>query len=571
VRQPERNDVAIRARILSPSPVGLTAPEPAEPFLWVHDVTRRTYEAVPVNLVRVSKHADWYVEKGRDPGDLDAAVEFLETRGLPGVTRLTGATWSPGAPGQPRLAIFHGRVAGVAGYMSAYDALPRTVFPYSNERPTVYLGYDARRIGGPDYNNTLTHELEHLAHFSLNPHQEGWLDEGLAELVSNLVVGASARSTSGFRARPDVQLNTWSQRPGEAGSHYQASYLWAAYLMERAGGPDALPDLLQAGGRGLETAARFARQRGLAEGAEPLFKDWLVANLVADPSRAGGPYGYRALIDRVTTDVSLRPGDAPFQGEVHQFAGDYLNLEIDRPVWLRVELAPTVRLIDSNDTRGAFFWSGRGDSLDAHLTRSFDLTPTPTATLTYRLWHDLEGDYDFCYALGTRDGTTWTPLAGRWTTDRNPTGVALGPGYSGRSGDSANWREEVVDLSMFAGGRVWLRFECLTDQGYSGPGFAVDDVSIPEIGFHDDAEQDLGWVHEGFLRIANLMTQPAAALLVEQSERGISVLDIPIDQDGRGALRLNPSDEQSMRRTLILAGLAPMTMERMRYRVALIP
>ena len=61
--------------------------------------------------------------------------------------------------------------------MSANDALPRSVFPYSNERLTIYL---SGRGDSSGYNGTLTHELEHLAHFVVNPHQQGWLDEGLS-------------------------------------------------------------------------------------------------------------------------------------------------------------------------------------------------------------------------------------------------------------------------------------------------------------------------------------------------------------------------------------------------------
>src|SRR5439155_1544811 len=180
-------------------------------------------------------------------------------------------------------------------------------------------------------------------------------DEGLAELVSNLVMDAGAPSLSTFRARSDTQLTAWSEKPWEARAHYEASYLWSRYLMERGGGPAALPDLVHAGGQGLVTVDRFARARGLEGGVERLFRDWLVANLVGDPAPGDGRYGYQGLDQRSALAGHLGPGDDTLEGQVHQFAANYYELSVDRPTELRIEAAPTVPLIAADDVHGAIF------------------------------------------------------------------------------------------------------------------------------------------------------------------------------------------------------------------------
>ena len=43
------------------------------------------------------------------------------------------------------------------------------------------------------------------------------------------------------------------------------------------------------------------------------------------------------------------------------------------------------------------------------------------------------------------------------------------------------------------GKQTKIRFEYITDEGYNGPGMVVDDLSVPEIGYSDDAEADNGW------------------------------------------------------------------------------
>jgi immune inhibitor A len=566
---PVRDPADLRSRIQSPPGTGQGIPQPLENTVWVNDLVDHTYRLATVDLAHASEHGDWLVERGTPAGDLTAAADYFEERLFPTVTQLTGVSWTPGSAGSPKLAIFNGHLRGAAGYMTAADAQPRSVFPYSNERPVVYLNTQTSRPGSPGYNATLAHELEHLAHFLVNPVQVGWFDEGLAELVSHLVRESPPPTHPRFREKSDVQLTAWSEQPGDARPHYEASYLWSQYLMERGGGAGSLADLIGVGGQGLVTADRFARTRGLDGGVNGLFREWLVANLVDNAAVGDGRFGYRGLDQRSGLADRLYVDGDTIEDTVHQFAGRYYELALEGAAELWIEVGLTVPLIGAGDVRGPFFWSLRGDNLDTRLTRRFDLSQTDQATLRYRVWHDLERDYDVCYTLGSSDGMSWLTLAGRWTTDRDNLGQVLGPGYTGSSG--TGWLDEEIDLSPFAGGPAYIRFECVTDQSYSAPGFAVDDVEIPEIGFSDSADFDQDWSFEGFVRVINAMAQPATVMIVEESDSGLNVWEVPLDVAGRGRVSLGGPTHGAHWTAAIVTGLAPATLEKMAYRLSLAP
>src|SRR5262249_28456995 len=145
------------------------------------------------------------------------------------------------------------------------------------------------------------------------------------------------------------------------------------------------------------------------------------------------------------------------------------------------EGAPSVRLVGTDPTSGrSLWWSNRADGLDSTLTQSFDLSGVASATLKFNLWYDTERDFDFCYVLVSTDGgTRWQVVQGAQASDANPTGNAIGPGYTGKSGvpagpgsSSPTWITDTVDLTPFAGGQVLVRFEYVTDQGYNAGGVA---------------------------------------------------------------------------------------------------
>src|SRR5207248_1788662 len=151
---------------------------------------------------------------------------------------IVGSEAFPGVDNDPRVTIFNGEVTGVAGYVSAPDGFPRTVYPFSNEREMVYLNLRALEPGTLEYHLTLAHEFTHLVHQNVSLTDDTWVKEGLADLVAATLFPERGLASGTFFSRPDVQLTSWSG--GEAGgppvsAHYQAAAWFLRYLVDRYG------------------------------------------------------------------------------------------------------------------------------------------------------------------------------------------------------------------------------------------------------------------------------------------------------------------------------------------------
>ncbi|MEU9038042.1 immune inhibitor A domain-containing protein [Streptomyces sp. NPDC048352] len=162
------------------------------------------------------------------------------------------------------------------------------------------------------------------------------------------------------------------------------------------------------------------------------------------------------------------------------------------PQALLVHLPPSTTRTDLTDpyegTRQ--WWSGTGDFMDNTLTRPLDLT-TGAATLTARLWYDLEQDFDFLTVEASTDGgTTWTALPGT-------VGGAPIPA-KGISGTATAWTDLSVPLAALTGRNVHLRVRATSDGNTHGRGATLDDIRITAADgrtlLQDGAEQgDSGW------------------------------------------------------------------------------
>jgi bacillopeptidase F (M6 metalloprotease family) len=173
-----------------------------------------------------------------------------------------------------------------------------------------------------------------------------------------------------------------------------------------------------------------------------------------------------------------------------------------------------------------------GDGIDTKLTREVDLRGLSKATLRFRTWYDLERGWDYAYVVASGDGgKTWKALTGQATTEYNPVEAAYGSGYTGKSG---GWVQEKVDLSAYAGKKVQLRFEYITDDASSLTGFAVDDVEIPEIKFLDRGDAIDGWKAEGFVRVSEPLRQEFIVQVIE--EGGPAVTRVALDAANRAEI-----------------------------------
>ncbi|GAC1324694.1 MAG: immune inhibitor A [Chloroflexota bacterium] len=556
-------DLAVRLSGMAP-PASTVAPDAAgagsavgaTDTFWILDQRRASLFQASATARVVTSHAYWFVADDLadhvDQADLERGARVFEDATYPVVTHYFGAPRIPSSTGDTHIVMLLAAVPGVAAYFSSADAYPRSVNPRSNERPMMYINASSVRPGTPGFDATLAHELQHMASFSRCPVQEGWVDEGASELAMR-VAGFDGTSPLSFSAHPDTQLTTWTASPNELTRHYGAAYLFLRYVIDRAGGPEALTDLFGTCARGEDLFAAFLARHPLAPDVESLFADWAVANLVDNASVADGRFAYASTRIQMTVAGSVTP-ETSFSGSVPQYATDYLEVPAG-PGTLNFSGAQTVSVLGVPLDESGVWWSNRGDTIDARLTRQVDLRAVSSATLRFKAWYDLEDRYDFVYVSVSRDaGQTWDVLPGLHTQADSDTGNNFGQGWTGSSSDM--WLDEEVDLSRFAGSQVMLRFDYVTDQSYTGQGFAFKDISIREVGLFETGA-GRGWDAEGWVRVDAPLPQRWNVRLVRWASDGVDVDAVPVDDDGQAHVVLDPV---AYRQVLVVAPTAPRTL-----------
>ena len=462
----------------------------------VLDAVSTTFKSVDATLRLITPHAYFYLQDGRNVSDDDlarAGREFEDNvypagGALLRVRVVARRGQRPAHHPPARRSLRRGRACSAIRTSTRGPQAPRA----TSVRWCTWAATRAR----PATTASLAHELQHLVHWNADHTEEAWVNEGLSELAAEIVGGGTGH-TGAALATPDTQLNAWEPLGGSNIPHYGMSHLFFRYLLDRYGGWEGAAQLLKEPADGIAGIDAYLAPFGTT--FQDVFADWVIANYLDDP--AGGRYSQPNMEAHAAPAATLKDYQDG-EGDVHQFAADYIEVELPQgDAVFSFDGADTVSAIANDPYSGAGqWWSDRGDAIDSTLTAEFDLTGLKSATLRFRAWYDIEEHWDYAYVMASTDGgDTWRILPGQHTTEENPLGLAYGPGYTGKSGDGdgPSWVDEQVDLTPFAGEKILLRFEYITDEGVNLDGFAIDDIEIPELGFFDDAEDDGRWQAEG--------------------------------------------------------------------------
>ncbi|WP_132002863.1 immune inhibitor A domain-containing protein [Mesobacillus foraminis] len=149
-----------------------------------------------------------------------------------------------------------------------------------------------------------------------------------------------------------------------------------------------------------------------------------------------------------------------------------------------------------------YYYSTKGDDLHTVLeTPQFDLTAASVAQFDYKQWYEVETDYDYLYVKAvTEDGTSVTLDTIGDVNTKDGMETSLG-----------KWEDKSLDLTQFAGKKVKLVFEYVTDGGLAPNGFAMDDLKLTVDGtvvFSDDAEGEAKVTLDGFEVSDGFITKP---------------------------------------------------------------
>ena len=540
---------------------------------------------VTAELIYVTPHLYMWFQIGTAPdvAGVKRSADKFENSIYPTVHTYFGSERSPGIDGDVHLYILHAHKlgSGVAGYFSSADSYPRAVVKTSNEHNMFFVNLDSGTFpGSPYYEGVLAHEFQHMVHHVVHPNQESWMNEGMSELsrlINGYIVNGGSFAPT-FTADPLTQLNTWDDGAKDS-PHYGGGYLFMAYIAQRFGNA-AIHAILADKRNGLLAVTDVLSTLYLTDPAThkpitltDLFADWQIANLLQQPNDTR--YGYtitHEAFPAVAISATLTPGT--HSDTVTQFGTRYLELKTPGTYTLHFAGQPTVKVIPTQAHSGQFmWWAGRSDTSDARLTHDFDLTGVPTATLDFWLWHSIEKEWDYGYVeVSTDGGVSWTPLSSTGTDDNDPYANAYGPGFTGNSGvdnfdvaQPAQWTEQKVNLTAYAGKAIKVRFEYVTDDSLSLYGMAIDDIQIPEIHYNTDAEgNDGGWLAEGWARINNVLPQ---RFLIQEVDYGTTphisrLLDSTGGIAGDWTIRVGGSVPRVV---ISIAGMTQFTTERAPY------
>ena len=514
----------------------------------------------------------WVAEKVKaDDAAIKRAADSFADKTYPTNRALLGNEASPGIDCDARISILNTPgMGGAAGYVAGKDAVTQAVRPDSNEMEMFYMSTDAVTIGSQEYLAIAAHEFQHVIASNTHKNLDTWMNEGFSELVIYVNGFGASPNARAFLAQPNTQLNAWDELERSV-PHYGASFMFLTYFYNRFG-TDGTKTLIADQNDGLTAIDNTLAKIKPGLTAEDVFADWQAALYLNDPKASDGQYAYKDLkFNKPMIERTLDRFPFTTDSAVNHWASQYYALKGTRDVKVNFTAATKARLIGADPHGGQLMWySGRGDNSVFSLTREFDLSGVSSATLKFWTWHDVEEDWDYLYVeVSTDGGKTWKIIKTPGSTDTNPAGNNYGWALTGKSGSGkqAEWVEKSMDLKDFAGKKISLRFEYITDDALNLPGVALQDVRIPEINYAYNADSgDGGWQAQGFIRTNNTLPEKYSLQLLGQNADGkteVKQLKLADDQTGEWTLPLS----QLKNAVLVLSALARTTTEPAPYQL----
>ncbi len=581
---PANDPRQLACRLKGKCNISETLPAPArEPAVgdstsfWVSNVDTNENFQVEATLRYTTPHVFFWVEKGvnYDQAELKALADAFENKIYPTDREFFGSEWTPGIDNDPHIYILYVRGMGgsIAGYFSSADEMNPEAHKYSNAHEMFLFNADNTNLGDEFTYGVLAHEFQHMIHWAQDRNEASWMNEGFSEVAAFL----NGYDPGGFDwlyiSDPDLQLNDWPNDQSATPPHYGASFLYLTYFLDRFG-EDATKAVVKDPANGFDSIDDALREikavdsvTGQPITADDVVMDWAAANYLLDPGVGDGRYTYHNYTSAnrasATETVSTCPQSAQSRS-VHQYGVDYIEINCAGDHTLTFTGSTAARLLPSSadpESGSKAFWSNKGDESDMTLTHEFDFSGVSAPIeISFRTWYDLEKDYDYLYLEASEDGETWQIIKTPSGTDKDPSGNSYGWAYNGTTD---GWKEETVDLSAYAGKKVQLRFEYVTDAAVNGEGLLLDDVRIDAVNYSTDFESDDGgWVADGFVRVENVLPQTfRLALIIQGAETSVQTIEVSADQTAVIPLSLGSGESA----TLIVTGTTRFTREEASY------
>jgi len=564
---PINDPVSLAERLKGITDIPETVPLPEKSYqagdsksFWITNNDTNENSEIQARLAYLNDVVMFWIEDGvsYNKSDLKILADTFANEIYPINRQFFGSESNPGIDQDPRLVILYTRGLGesVAGYFSSVDSVHPKANPFSNAHEMFVISADNVTLGEDYVYSTFAHEFQHMIHHHLDRNEETWVNEGFSELAAYLNNYDPGGFEYLFIADPDMQLTTWiAIGEGNSGA-LEATKALAA---DPENGMEAIDTVLERLGEKDTDGSPLT--------ADKLFADWTIANYLREDQTSDPAYRYKLYPNAPkvsdTEELETCVGEEN-QRTVSQYGTDYIAILCPGDLTIRFEGAQSVQLLPETPYEGEYaFWSNQGDESDMTLTREFDLTSASApVSLKYRAWFDLEEDYDYVYVLASTDGKSWEMLRTPSGTDKNPAGSNYGWGYTG---DSGGWIDESIDLSDYAGQKVRIRFEYVTDAAVNGRGLLLDDIRMEALDYQTGFENDEGgWNADGFVRMSAALPQTFQVHLITEEDGGVTVQPVALDGGQSGEIHLTLAD--GAKATLVVSGTTRFTEEAAGYR-----
>ena len=566
-----------------------TLPAPTVPFkvgdqqqFWISNVDTNQNFRIDATLKYITPHSYFWAQNSTDvnPGDMKTLMDTFENKIYPTDREFFGSEWTPGVDNDPHIYVVYARGTGAsnAGYFSTPDEYNPLVHKYSNGHEMFVFNADNVALGDRYTFGTLAHEFQHMIHWNLDRNEDTWMNEGFSVLAEYLN-GYPAYFDHDYIGHPDLNLTDWYSDPGANGPHYGEAFLFLTYFLDRFGDmtTQALVKDQENGLASVDDTLKNLnitdKETGQLITADDVVMDWMVTMYLKDGSVGDGRYVYHDYKDSPQASASERIEtcpQAPLTRSVNQYGADYIEITCTGNHTLSFLGSTEAKVLPADPHSGKnAFWSNKGDESDITLTREFDFSNvTGSLDFSYWTWYDIEAGYDYLYLEASTDGIHWDIVKTPSCTDKDTSGNSFGCGYTAESGggDTAKWINENVDLSNYAGRKIQLRFEYITDAAVEGEGMLLDDVSINAINYKSDFEvDDGGWEPNGFARIENTLPQTYRLALILKGSDKTTVQNIAVQANQTADIPLSLKSGESA--VLVVTGTQRFTRQPAGYTI----
>jgi hypothetical protein len=192
---------------------------------------------------------------------------------------------------------------------------------HSNEIECVYLDCWPQDPS-TDYRIAIAaHEFGHMIQWNYDPAESLWVNEGFCELAMWLF--GAPDDISGFNTNPDNDLTAFDGDWAD----YIKTYLWSLYLYEQYGGrvgTDLVHNIIASPAVSIAGVDSGFSSTGLNQRFDGAFDDWVLANIIADTTLAGGRFGYFGeAVPRFSCWATHSTYPVSRTGSLSRWAGEY--------------------------------------------------------------------------------------------------------------------------------------------------------------------------------------------------------------------------------------------------------